>query len=42
MAGLLIQNQLKAPVTVVDNRFIERYMADANGEFVKVYLCLLP
>ena len=41
MAGLLIQNQLKAPVTVVDNRFIERYMADANGEFVKVYLCLL-
>ena len=28
-------------VTLIDNTFIDRYMADANGEFVKLYLYLL-
>ena len=27
--------------TLVPNVFIDKYMAEANGEFVKVYLCLL-
>jgi len=27
--------------TIVDNEFIDRYMAAANGEYVKVYLYLL-
>ena len=27
--------------TLVANEFIDRYMADANGEYVKVYLYLL-
>ena len=27
--------------TMVANEFIDRYMADANGEYVKVYLYLL-
>ena len=27
--------------TLVPNVFIDQYMAEANGEFVKVYLCLL-
>lgn len=30
-----------ARVTIVDNEFIDRYMASANGEYVKVYLYLL-
>ena len=25
-------------VTLIDNSFIDHYMADANGEFVKIYL----
>ena len=27
--------------TIVSNIFIDKYMRDSNGEFVKVYLCLL-
>jgi DnaD/phage-associated family protein len=33
-----ISNQLTAEVTVLSNRFIDEYMRDANGEYVKVYL----
>ncbi len=28
-------------VTLIDNSFIDHYMADANGEFVKIYLYLV-
>ena len=28
-------------VTLIDNLFIDHYMADANGEFVKIYLYLV-
>lgn len=33
-----IRNRLTADVTVLSNRFIDEYMKDANGEYVKVYL----
>ncbi len=33
-----LRNTLTADVTVVANRFIDQYMKDANGEYVKVYL----
>ena len=29
------------PTTAIPNRFIDEYMTDANGEFVKIYLYLL-
>lgn len=36
-----MRNCLEINVTVVANEFIDRYMASANGEYVKVYLYLL-
>jgi DnaD/phage-associated family protein len=36
-----IRDCLKPKVTVVSNEFIDRYMAAANGEYVKVYLYIL-
>ena len=36
-----ITNSCPTTVTNVSNIFIDRYMPSANGEFVKVYLCLL-
>lgn len=41
MAKLLMKSDLKVEATLVSNAFIDTYMAEANGEFVKVYLCLL-
>lgn len=38
MVSVSIFNQLEADVTVISNRFIDEYMKDANGEYVKVYL----
>ncbi|MCI7261738.1 MAG: DnaD domain protein [Clostridium sp.] len=35
------KNRLTAGVTVVSNEFIDRYLAGASGEYVKVYLYLL-
>lgn len=34
-------NRFSVRVTMVANEFIDRYMAEANGEYVKVYLYLL-
>lgn len=34
-------NRLKAEAVVIPAEFINTYMASANGDFVKVYLCLL-
>ena len=41
MKTLTLTNQAKKTVTVLENEFIDRYMAKANGEYVKVYLMLL-
>lgn len=41
MAKLLMKSDFKIEATLVSNAFIDTYMAEANGEFVKVYLCLL-
>lgn len=39
--SLKVRNRLAAGVTVIANEFIDRYMAAASGEYVKVYLYLL-
>lgn len=41
MTGLYVTDRQSHGVTVVSNRFVDDYMAEANGEFVKVYLLLL-
>ncbi|QNM04341.1 DnaD domain protein [Qiania dongpingensis] len=41
MAGLFVTNRQKHGVTVVSNQFIDRFLPEASGEFVKVYLLLL-
>ncbi len=41
MSGLSVTNQRRCGVTVVSNQFIDRFLPEANGEFVKVYLLLL-
>lgn len=39
--SLGFRNRLSAGVTVISNEFIDRYLAGASGEYVKVYLYLL-
>lgn len=41
MAAINLYNENPACATSVSNVFIDEYMSDANGEFVKVYLYLL-
>lgn len=41
MGDILIQNILSQGITAVSNQFIDQYMPQANGEFVKVYLYLI-
>lgn len=41
MTTIQLRNQFTNTHTCVSNIFIDRYLAEANGEFVKVYLCLL-
>lgn len=41
MAGLTLLSNQRSDVTLISNLFIDHYMCDANGEFVKVYLYLL-
>ncbi|MCI8465213.1 MAG: DnaD domain protein [Lachnospiraceae bacterium] len=41
MAGLSVKNRRRCSVTLVSNRFIDQFLPEANGEFVKVYLLLL-
>ena len=38
MAMITLQNSRNAEVTVLTNNFIDNYMPEANGEFVKVYI----
>lgn len=41
MKTLTLKNKFQTNATLLPNDFIDNYMADANGEFVKVYLFLL-
>lgn len=41
MAGLSVLDRRKERVTLVSNRFIDWFLPEASGEFVKVYLLLL-
>ncbi len=41
MNMITLHNSSKAEVTVLSNYFIDRFMPEANGEFVKVYIYLV-
>lgn len=41
MAKITLHSDTQNSVTSVSNTFIDEYMSDANGEFVKIYLYLL-
>ena len=41
MTKLTFTNHAQSTTTVLENEFIDHYMAKANGEYVKVYLLLL-
>lgn len=41
MTKLTLTNHAQSTTTVLENEFIDRHMAKANGEYVKVYLLLL-
>lgn len=41
MSALILRNRFQGNTTLVENEFIDNYMAAANGEYVKVYLLLL-
>ncbi len=41
MKKLTLTNHAQRDTTVLENEFIDHYMAKANGEYVKVYLLLL-
>ncbi len=41
MADIVLHTSSDTGVTCVSNAFIDEYMKDANGEFVKIYLYLL-
>lgn len=41
MSMISLQNSSELEVTILSNHFIDNYMPEANGEFVKVYIYLL-
>ncbi|HIT89944.1 MAG TPA: DnaD domain protein [Candidatus Merdenecus merdavium] len=41
MGALILHNHLQSDITALPNQFIDEYMVDAGGEFVKIYLYLL-
>lgn len=41
MAMITLHNASLPEVTILSNTFIDNYMPEANGEFVKVYIYLL-
>lgn len=41
MSSIIFKSRIKTGVTMVKNAFIDRYMMNANGEYVKVYLYIL-
>ena len=38
MKKLTLKNRAQSETTVLENEFIDHYMPEANGEYVKVYL----
>ena len=40
MAMITLHNASLPEVTILSNTFIDNYMPEANGEFVKVYIYL--
>ena len=38
MKTLVLKNNFQMNMTMLPNSFVDHYMANANGEFVKVYL----
>ena len=41
MSYITISTEAKETFSLVSNHFIDYYMTEANGEFVKVYLYLI-
>ena len=41
MADLTLHKDNSNAATIISNHFIDEYMINANGEFVKIYLYLL-
>ena len=41
MSTITLQNSSQTEITMLSNSFIDYYMPQANGEFVKVYIYLL-
>lgn len=41
MTKLTLTNHVQTNTTILENEFIDKYMVNANGEYVKVYLVLL-
>lgn len=41
MGAFLLKNRFSSTSVMIENDFIDKYMAKANGEYVKVYLLLL-
>ena len=41
MANITLINSLPGLATYIPNEFIDNYMTEANGEYVKIYLYLL-
>ena len=41
MKTLVLKNNFQMNMTMLPNSFVDHYMANANGEFVKVYLSKL-
>lgn len=41
MTKLTLTNYIQNNVTIIENEFIDCYLAEANGEYVKVYLLLM-
>ena len=41
MSMITLHNTSHPEVTILSNTFIDNYMPEANGEFVKIYLYLL-
>ena len=41
MPTISLRNLFSSDVTVISNAFIDHFMVTANGEYVKIYLCIL-
>ena len=41
METIRIRSSIAQDVTIIENEFLDRFLPAANGEFLKIYLCLL-